>query len=82
MLIIPYSIFRSVAGGAIFVTLVAVAASLTLLPAVLSIMGDRVYSLRIPLIGFKHGTGRSESGGFWELAARVVMRRPVVSLAF
>ena len=80
MLIIPYSIFRSVAAGAIFVTLVAVAASLTLLPAVPSIMGDKVNALRIPLIGFKEGSGRSGNGGFWELAARVVMRRPVVSL--
>ena len=65
MLIIPYSIFRSVATGAIFVTLVTVAASLTLLPAILSIMGDKVNALRIPLIGFKAGSGRSESGGFW-----------------
>ena len=80
MLIIPYSIFRSVAGGAIFVTLVAVLASLTLLPAVLSIMGDKVNSLRVPLIGFKSGSGRSEAGGFWDLVARVVMRRPIISL--
>ena len=80
MLIIPYSIFRSVAAGAIFVTLVAVAASLTLLPAVLSIMGDKVNALRIPFIGFKEGSGRSGNGGFWEVAARVVMGRPVVSL--
>ena len=80
MLIIPYSIFRSVAAGAIFVTLVAVAASLTLLPAVLSIMGDKINAWRIPLIGFKEGSGRSGNGGFWELAARVVMRRPVISL--
>ncbi len=80
MLIIPYSIFRSVGAGAIFVTIAAVLASLTLLPAVLSIMGDKVNSLRIPLIGFKAGSGRSESGGFWDLAARVVMKRPIVSL--
>ena len=80
MLLIPYSIFRSVAAGAIFVTLVAVLASLTLLPAVLSIMGDKVNSLRVPLIGFKAGSARSDSGGFWGLAARVVMRCPLVSL--
>ena len=80
MLLIPYSIFRSVAAGAIFVTLMAVLASLTLLPAVLSIMGDKVNSLRVPLIGFKEGSGQSEGGGFWDLAARVVMKRPVVSL--
>ena len=80
MLIIPYSIFRSVAAGAIFATLAAVLASLTLLPAVFSIMGDKVNALRITLIGFKGGSGRSESGGFWDRVARVVMRRPIVSL--
>ena len=80
MLIIPYNIFRSVAGGAIFVTLVAVLASLTLLPAVLSIMGDKVNALRIPLIGLKNGKRREEGGGVWVHIARVVMRRPIVSL--
>ena len=80
MLIIPYSIFRSVAAGAIFATLAAVLASLTLLPAVLSIMGDKVNSLRVPFIGLKESDRSVQSGGIWETIARVVMRRPIVSL--
>jgi RND superfamily putative drug exporter len=41
MLLNPTTIFRSTAAGAIAVVLVAVAASLTLLPALLAVMGDR-----------------------------------------
>jgi len=42
MLLVPTTIFRSLAGGAIVVVLVSVASSMTLLPAVLSLLGDRV----------------------------------------
>lgn len=41
MLIIPNNIFRSLAAGAIFVVVVAVLASLTLLPAILGLLGHR-----------------------------------------
>ena len=41
MFIIPTTIFRSLAAGAILVTLVSIAAALTLLPAVLAKLGDR-----------------------------------------
>jgi RND superfamily putative drug exporter len=76
LLIVPNTIFRSLAGGAIFVVLIAVAASMTLLPAVLSLMGDRVNALRV-----RRKAGRVEAGtGFWERATRLVMGRPVVSL--
>ncbi|HDL42283.1 MAG TPA: hypothetical protein ENG98_04640, partial [Actinobacteria bacterium] len=47
MLLLPNTIFRSLGVGAILVVIVAVAASMTLLPAVLSIMGDRIDSLRV-----------------------------------
>ena len=53
MLLVPTTIFRSLAGGAIIVVLVSVASSLTLLPAVLSLLGDRVnwpYLSRIPTL--------------------------------
>jgi putative drug exporter of the RND superfamily len=39
MLLVPTTIFRGLAGGAIIVVLVSVAASMTLLPAVLSLLG-------------------------------------------
>ena len=80
MLIIPYSIFRSVAAGAIFVTIAAILAAMTLLPAVLIIMGDKVNALRIPFIGVKEGATQSEDGGFWTAVARFVMGHPVPSL--
>jgi RND superfamily putative drug exporter len=76
LLIVPNTIFRSLASGAIFVVLVAVAASMTLLPAILSLMGDKVNSLRV-----RRKAGRVEAGtGFWDRATRLVMGRPVVSL--
>jgi uncharacterized membrane protein YdfJ with MMPL/SSD domain len=77
ILIVPSTIFEALAAGAIFVVLAAVAASMTLLPAVLGLMGDRVNALRV-----RRKTGRVEAGtGFWDRASRIVMRRPVVSLA-
>ncbi len=53
MLLVPTTIFRSLAGGAIIVVLVSVASSMTLLPAVLSLLGDRVnwpFLSRIPTL--------------------------------
>ena len=42
MLFVPNTIFRSLGLGAIFVVLIAVAASMTLLPAVIALLGDRI----------------------------------------
>ncbi len=42
MLIVPQTIFRSIAAGSVLVVIMSVAASLTLLPAVLSLLGDKV----------------------------------------
>ena len=60
MLLVPDTILRSLAAGAILVGFTAVAAATTLLPAVLSLLGDRVDSLRLPLVGRGSGEGR-----FW-----------------
>ncbi|HEV2712731.1 MAG TPA: MMPL family transporter [Gaiellaceae bacterium] len=81
LLIIPNTIFRSLATGAILVGLTSVLAALTLLPAVLSLLGDRVNSLRIPVIGRGAERGTGAEGRFWGAIVRAVMRRPVVSLA-
>ena len=53
MLLVPDTILRSLALGAIIVGVVSMLAALTLLPAVLSLLGDRVNALRIPVIGRK-----------------------------
>jgi putative drug exporter of the RND superfamily len=76
MLIIPTTIYRSLAAGAIFVVIGAVAAAMTLLPAILALIGDKVNALRV-----RKKAGRVEAGtGFWDRATRIVMRRPVVGL--
>ena len=80
LLIIPNTIFRSLAAGAILVGITSVLAALTLLPAVLSLLGDRVNSLRIPIIGRGAERGTGAEGRFWGAIVRGVMRRPVVSL--
>jgi RND superfamily putative drug exporter len=57
------------------VVLVAVAASLTLLPALLSLFGRKLNALRIPYLG-KAAFGHR----FWGMVTHAVQRRPVVFL--
>ena len=79
MLLVPDSILRSLALGAILVGAVSVVAAMTFLPALLGLLGDRVNSLRVPLLGRTVDSAGAE-GRFWSGAARVVMARPVLSL--
>jgi RND superfamily putative drug exporter len=70
---------RSLGIGAIVVGIMSVLAALTLLPAWLALLGDRVNRLSLPSRrSGKTGSGREER--FWRTAANAVMRRPVVSL--
>jgi uncharacterized membrane protein YdfJ with MMPL/SSD domain len=82
MLIVPNSIMRSLAVGAILVGIVSVVASATLLPALLSVLGDRVDRLRIPLIGRRSLEAANPEGRFWGAIVRAVLRRPGLSLGF
>ena len=79
MLLIPTTIFRSLATGAITVVLVAVAASLTLLPAILGVMGDKVNAGKVPFLYRRRNLDSEHTRGFWGRVARTVMGRPVVS---
>jgi RND superfamily putative drug exporter len=79
LLLIPSTIFRSLAAGAILVGVTSVAAALTLLPAVLSLLGDRVNAARIPVVGRGAERGTGAEGRFWGAIVRAVMRRPVIS---
>ncbi|NUT54491.1 MAG: MMPL family transporter, partial [Thermoleophilia bacterium] len=76
MLLVPDTILRSLAAGAILVGITAVAAATTLLPALLSLVGDRVDALRLPFLA----RGRSGEGRFWGWIVARVQRRPLVSL--
>jgi uncharacterized membrane protein YdfJ with MMPL/SSD domain len=70
--------FISFAMGTIIVVAVAVFASLTVLPAMLSWLGDRVEKGRVPLLGGgRRGVGESR---FWSGLTGAVMRRPGISL--
>ena len=70
--------FISFAVGTMMVVAVAMIGSLTVLPAVLSRLGDRVEKGRIP---FLHRLRRDhgEGGRFWGVILRPVLRHPVIS---
>jgi RND superfamily putative drug exporter len=78
MLLVPSNIMKSLAVGAIAVGIVSVLAALTLLPALLGLLGDRVNALRLPYVGRSIGSGGE--GRFWGRVVRGVMRRPVIYL--
>jgi uncharacterized membrane protein YdfJ with MMPL/SSD domain len=68
--------FGSFAMGTIIVVAIAVLGSLTVLPALLSRLGDRVNKARVP---FLHRLQRPEGGRFWGWIVDRVLRRPLVS---
>ncbi|MBD0318101.1 MAG: MMPL family transporter [Thermoleophilia bacterium] len=80
LLLVPNTIMRSLAAGAILVGLTSIVAALTLLPAVLGLLGDRVNALRLPFFGRAAERGGAQESRFWIGVVGAVMRRPVVSL--
>ncbi|MCC6831169.1 MAG: MMPL family transporter [Thermoleophilia bacterium] len=73
------AVFTSMAIGTILVVAVAVTGSLTVLPAVLSLIGDRIDRPRIPLLHRLSRPGRRRR--LWPAVMRVVLARPKASLA-
>ncbi len=81
LLMVPASFHQSLALGAILVVIACLAATLTLLPATLSLLGPRVNMLSVPLLSRFSLKGADDSGqGFWYTVTRVVTRHPVVSI--
>jgi uncharacterized membrane protein YdfJ with MMPL/SSD domain len=78
VVLLPTTLFRSLGAGAILVVAVAVLAALTLVPAILSLVGDRIDWPRRRRDGQRLGATQSSSG-FWARVTRVVMARPLVS---
>ena len=81
MLLVPSNVFISIGLGAIFVVIAAVLAFMTLLPAILGLLGDKINKLSIPIIGrAQHRYDETVSGGFWDKISRGVMKQPIISL--
>ena len=80
LVVFPLTIFQTMGIGAILVVSTAILASLTLLPALLSLFGDKVNSIRIPFLqtGAVAASG-DDASGFWAKTTRLVTRKPVVS---
>ena len=78
-LFVPNTIFRSLSIGAILVVLLAMGASMTLLPAVLSLLGNRINAGRVRRRGSLQNVDKI--GGFWDKITAWVMGRPVAWLA-
>ena len=79
--IVPHTLFFATALGAIAVVIVSVAATLTLLPAVLMVLGPRVDRFRLPFLRrATAGASEGQREGFWEFITRKTMRFPVLSI--
>ncbi|MFF9848050.1 MMPL family transporter [Streptomyces litmocidini] len=79
MLVFPQYFLRSFAYAGIAVVLLAATAALTLLPAALVLLGDRVNALDLRrLLRRGRATGEAGDGAGWGRAAALVMRRAPV----
>jgi RND superfamily putative drug exporter len=82
LLIFPQTFLRSMGLGGMAAVLVAMAASLTVLPALLAVLGPRINALRVPLPWRRAVRARrpaeAAAGGGWARIARSVMRHPVL----
>jgi putative drug exporter of the RND superfamily len=72
LLFFPFMFMRSIGVAGVMVVFVSVAAALTLLPALLGVLGHRINWLPV------RRRGRAIGTGFWSRSAEVVMRHPFV----
>ena len=71
--------FMSFGTGTIVVVAIAMLASITVLPASLSKLGDRIDKGRVPLLGRRRAKA-GDGGGAWSWVLDRVLRHPVVSV--
>jgi trehalose monomycolate/heme transporter len=91
LFLFPHGVLRSVAVGGIAVTLATVLLAITLLPALLAVLGRRVtalpfpFGLRLPeqvsmLSSRIPGPAGAPEPGLWPAIARAVMKRPFMTV--
>ncbi len=87
LLFFPQNFLVSMGLGGMAAVLIAMLAAITVLPALLGVLGHRVDALRIPMPWRKRASasGRAASidpdSGAWARLARAVMRRPLLVVA-
>jgi len=85
LLLFPQVFLRSMGFGGMAAVLVAMVGALTVLPALLAVLGHRVDSLRVSGLARRTRRRRGDTGasthGAWARLAHSVMRRPVVYVA-
>jgi trehalose monomycolate/heme transporter len=79
LMLFPETFLRSMGYGGVATVAVDMLAALTVLPALLAVLGHRVNALRIRR-SVRHPAQDEASGGWYRLAHRV-MRRPVIYVA-
>ena len=78
LVFMPLPFMRSMGVGGLLVPLVSIAASATLLPALLASMGTRVNRWRIIPQRILDRRAAADTTGFWHRLATAIMRRPVL----
>jgi len=79
MVLLPLPFIRSIGIGGMLIPAVSVIVSITLLPALLSLLGHRINKLRVMPRRFV--TVTNPESGWWGKWARLVIRRPVAVAA-
>jgi trehalose monomycolate/heme transporter len=79
LMLFPETFLRSMGYGGVATVAVDVLAALTVMPALLALLGPRVNALRIRRLARRAPT--EEASGAWYRIARSVMRRPVAYVA-
>jgi len=85
MFLVPLTVFHSLGAGAVLAAVSAVAGTLTLVPAMLGLLGDKIdwprkrrYDDAIVRAANEAHANETYHAGFWGRVTRVVMARPAV----
>jgi RND superfamily putative drug exporter len=80
MFLTGFAVFTGMAVATILVVLTSVLGSLTVLPALMGWLGDRVEKGRLPFLRRRRSAcGPAHPGRFWPVVLGAVLRRPLVS---